>query len=85
MLLRRLSPHVKGNLRCWLLLFLAVLGLCWIRRKSDPQIRKTSIVHLFEWRWPDVALECERYLAPNGFVGIQVSTQSSSETVVFRV
>lgn len=30
-------------------------------------------MHLFEWRWADIALECERYLAPNGFGGVQIS------------
>ena len=33
---------------------------------------KTVIVHLFEWRWEDIALECERFLAPAGFCGVQV-------------
>uniref|UniRef100_A0A3B4DIW4 Alpha-amylase n=1 Tax=Pygocentrus nattereri TaxID=42514 RepID=A0A3B4DIW4_PYGNA len=32
---------------------------------------RTCIVHLFEWRWDDVAAECERYLAPNGYGGIE--------------
>ncbi|GFR70091.1 alpha-amylase [Elysia marginata] len=31
------------------------------------------IVHLFEWTWPDVAAECERYLGPKGFCGAQVN------------
>lgn len=26
-----------------------------------------------EWKWSDIALECERYLAPNEFCGVQVS------------
>lgn len=30
-------------------------------------------VHLFEWTWPDVAEECERYLGPQGFRAVQVS------------
>ncbi|KAK9806882.1 hypothetical protein WJX72_006116 [[Myrmecia] bisecta] len=30
-------------------------------------------VHLFEWSWADVAAECEQYLGPNGFEGVQVS------------
>lgn len=34
---------------------------------------RSTIVHLFEWRWNDIADECERYLAPNGFDGVQVS------------
>ena len=33
-------------------------------------------VHLFEWRWSDVALECERFLGPKGFTAVQVSPPS---------
>jgi len=31
------------------------------------------IVHLFEWPWNDVAEECETYLGPKGYCGVQVS------------
>ncbi|XP_031628205.1 alpha-amylase 4N-like [Contarinia nasturtii] len=34
---------------------------------------RSVIVHLFEWKWNDIALECERFLGPNGFAGVQVS------------
>ncbi|XP_064112997.1 alpha-amylase-like isoform X2 [Macrobrachium nipponense] len=34
---------------------------------------RTVIVHLFEWRWTDIALECERFLAAAEFCGVQVS------------
>jgi len=30
-------------------------------------------VHLFEWRWADVAAECETFLGPNGYAAVQVS------------
>ena len=30
-------------------------------------------VHLFEWRWPDVAAECENFLGPAGYTAVQVS------------
>ncbi|MBW4514778.1 MAG: alpha-amylase family protein [Timaviella obliquedivisa GSE-PSE-MK23-08B] len=30
-------------------------------------------VHLFEWKWNDVAQECETFLAPNGYGAVQVS------------
>ena len=33
-------------------------------------------MHLFEWRWTDVARECETYLGPNGFAAVQVSPPS---------
>ncbi|XP_076759059.1 alpha-amylase [Xylocopa sonorina] len=32
-----------------------------------------AIVHLFEWKWNDIAAECERFLGPNGYGGVQVS------------
>ncbi|CAK0867767.1 unnamed protein product [Prorocentrum cordatum] len=31
------------------------------------------VVHLFEWRWPDIAKECTTYLGPAGFDAVQVS------------
>ncbi|XP_040560460.1 pancreatic alpha-amylase isoform X2 [Gallus gallus] len=55
------------------LLLLAAVGLCWAQYNPNTQAGRTSIVHLFEWRWADIALECEHYLAPNGFGGVQVS------------
>jgi alpha-amylase len=33
-------------------------------------------VHLFEWKWTDIASECENYLGPAGFAGVQVSPPS---------
>jgi alpha-amylase len=35
-----------------------------------------TIVHLFEWRWADIARECEVWLGPKGFKGVQVSPPS---------
>lgn len=31
-----------------------------------------TLVHLFEWRWEDVADECMNFLAPKGYWGVQV-------------
>ena len=31
-----------------------------------------TIVHLFEWKWSDIAAECERFLGPYGYCGVQV-------------
>lgn len=33
----------------------------------------TVFVHLFEWRWDDIAQECESYLAPHGYGAVQIS------------
>ena len=29
-------------------------------------------VHLFEWKWTDIAKECENFLSKNGFCAVQV-------------
>ena len=31
------------------------------------------MTHLFEWKWNDIADECERWLGPKGYGGVQVS------------
>jgi alpha-amylase len=35
--------------------------------------QRTVFVQLFEWRWTDVATECEQWLGPRGFAAVQVS------------
>ena len=34
---------------------------------------RTAFVQLFEWKWTDVARECEAYLGPKGFAAVQIS------------
>src|SRR5688500_19123350 len=34
---------------------------------------RTVFVQLFEWRWADVARECEVFLGPRGFAAVQIS------------
>eukprot|EP00094_Tigriopus_californicus_P008880 TCALIF_08561-PA protein Name:"Similar to Amy4N Alpha-amylase 4N (Drosophila ananassae)" AED:0.15 eAED:0.16 QI:12/0.75/0.55/1/1/0.88/9/0/728 len=51
---------------------LAIFGS--IEAFVDPHCDgKQVVVHLFEWKWTDVALECERFLAPAGYCGVQIS------------
>ena len=45
---------------------------------------RSVMVHLFEWKWNDIADECERYLAPNGFAGVQVSPVSENVIIENR-
>ncbi|XP_016370891.1 alpha-amylase 1-like [Sinocyclocheilus rhinocerous] len=54
-----------------LLILAALLGLSLAQFNPNTRDGKTAIVHLFEWRWADIAAECERYLGPNGFGGVQ--------------
>ncbi|KAM4641397.1 pancreatic alpha-amylase-like isoform 1-T2 [Discoglossus pictus] len=64
-----------------LLLLLVAAGLCSAQYNPNTRSGRTSIVHLFEWRWDDIAAECERYLAPNGFGGVQISPPSENIVV----
>jgi alpha-amylase len=45
-----------------------------IHAQWDPNVlqNRSAIVHLFEWKFSDIADECERFLAPQGFAGVQV-------------
>lgn len=38
-----------------------------------PTRRASAFVHLFEWSWIDIALECEEWLGPKGFTAVQIS------------
>lgn len=38
-------------------------------------------VHLFEWRWPDIARECEVALGPAGYKAVQISPPSEHAIV----
>ncbi|MEY4065522.1 MAG: hypothetical protein RIR26_1730 [Pseudomonadota bacterium] len=40
-------------------------------RVTAPAV--SSYVHLFEWRWQDIALECETVLGPAGIDAVQIS------------
>jgi alpha-amylase len=44
--------------------------------RLGPRAPGAVFVHLFEWRWTDVAKECETYLGPTGFAAVQVSPPS---------
>ena len=56
-----------------LLPLLALLGA--VRAQYDPHNDqdRQAMVHLFEWKWSDVADECERFLGPKGYAAVQVS------------
>lgn len=55
-----------------LFILVALFGLSLAQHNPHTKHGRTAIVHLFEWRWADIAAECERFLAPNGYGGVQV-------------
>lgn len=42
--------------------------------QKDPHYvdDRTTMVHLFEWKFSDIAKECEDFLGPMGYAGVQV-------------
>ncbi|BAP54563.1 alpha amylase [Thioploca ingrica] len=60
-------------LSLWLLFFTT------ITYAQEPP--RTVFVHLFEWRWDDIAKECETFLGPKGFAAVQVSPPNEHRVV----
>jgi alpha-amylase len=48
---------------------------------SNCHGNRVAIVHLFEWTWNSIADECERFLGPMGYCGVQVSPPSENAVV----
>lgn len=55
-----------------LLLLLLGAANCDHHERTNMLPGRSTIVHLFEWKWTDIADECERFLAPKGYGGVQV-------------
>ncbi|XP_044760752.1 alpha-amylase-like [Coccinella septempunctata] len=55
--------------------FLLIFLLGFVTSQKNPHFLedRSTIVHLFEWKWKDIAQECENFLAPHGYAGVQIS------------
>ena len=42
-------------------------------QEDEDLVPPTTIVHLFEWTWNDIATECQEFLGPRGFKAVQIS------------
>jgi len=76
----------------------AVAGLLLMILGCDPAVEPAAppaprvveapdsrvVVHLFEWRWDDVAEECETFLGPMGYRAVQVSPVTENAVVEGR-
>jgi len=47
--------------------------LAFILPTTGAESGQSAFVHLFEWSWKDIAQECEDWLGPKGYRGVQVS------------
>lgn len=52
----------------------------------DPHFigNRQGIVHLFEWKWLDIAQECEDFLGPKGYGGVQISPPNENAILANR-
>ncbi|XP_011187161.2 alpha-amylase-related protein [Zeugodacus cucurbitae] len=75
----------KTNTLSHLIVGLLLLGGL-IEAQHEPHWwgNRNSIVHLFEWKWADIAKECEDFLAPHGFAGVQVSPVAENVVIAGR-
>lgn len=55
------------------LVILATALNAWVSLARAEDVPRTAFVHLFEWKWPDIANECEQFLGPKGFSAVQIS------------
>lgn len=67
---------VSGSMaRLLLLVLIPLTGSMVVADESAPSStgHRSTFVQLFEWKWTDIAQECENFLGPKGFSAVQVS------------
>lgn len=55
------------------ILLLSIVLVASAQKDTLAYQGRQAFVHLFEWKWTDIAAECERFLGPKGYAGVQVS------------
>jgi len=62
-------------------LLFCFIGLSFAQWDPNFESGRAGIVHLFEWNWDTIADECENFLAPNKFAGVQISPPNENRIV----
>jgi alpha-amylase len=75
--LKHFVQVVKSETMMILAFMCLMLSVVDVRSQKDPNVwnNRSAIVHLFEWKFEDIADECERFLAPKGYAGVQVRSR----------
>ncbi|XP_076811464.1 alpha-amylase A-like [Clavelina lepadiformis] len=66
------------------LILLTLLGTTMAQWDPNFAPGRAGIVHLFEWHWDTIADECETFLGPNRFAGVQISPPNENRIVEGR-
>lgn len=56
----------------WVLKIFLLGYVVWAQKDPHYKDDRDTMVHLFEWKFDDIADECERFLGPMGYGGVQV-------------
>ena len=71
---RTTRTHSRWTLLIIVAMVLSVVGFAPSRATyAQTTPPRTVFVHLFEWKWTDIAKECENFLGPKGYAAVQVS------------
>ena len=49
-----------------------IVSCVYAQKNPHYAPNRTTMVHLFEWKFADIAKECETFLGPMGYGGVQV-------------
>ncbi|UFS70797.1 alpha amylase C-terminal domain-containing protein [Geomonas sp. RF6] len=72
----RLFPHTLTTISTTVHTFILLSVILYQATPAfatTPDPARTVFVQLFEWKWSDIARECETYLGPQGFKAVQIS------------
>lgn len=61
----------------FILLFFLPQTINGYSNRTNQWDNRNTIVHLFEWKWKDIANECEQFLQHKGYGGVQVYTKNT--------
>lgn len=75
-----------GGPAAFLLLVLLTFNISFVAGQFNPHFKdgRQTIVHLFEWKWIDVARECEETLNESEVGGVQVSPPNENSVIKGR-
>ncbi|XP_072398830.1 alpha-amylase-like [Diabrotica undecimpunctata] len=66
----------------WKAIFLIyVIQQSFCQKDNHFTVGRSTMVHLFEWKWKDIAEECENFLGPKGFAGVQISPPTENQII----
>lgn len=68
----------------WIAALAGALSSAAAQKNPHFLANRSSIVHLFEWTWLDIAKECERFLGPLGYGGVQISPPNENRVIASR-